>query len=86
MNIGIYTYIRFSGPTTELEPLVRDFAEALVRNGFGVTDDNLTSLIVLKETELGSFVNPSDFAKSVVRDSFGVIVPEGKEEEDDSGD
>lgn len=85
MNIGIHTYIRFGGPTTELEPLIRDFAEALIRHGYGVTDDHLTSLIVLKESEIGSFLNPTDFAKSVVRDSFGVIVPEGKEEEDDSG-
>lgn len=84
MNIGIHTYISFSGPANELEPLVRDIAEAVIRHGYGVNSDHLTSLIVLKESEIGSFVNAQDFAKSVVRDSFGVIIPEGGT--DDSGD
>lgn len=77
MNVAITTYIRYSGPVSELDPILKDISGAVIRNGYGVDveTDSLVSLITVTESPIGSFDDVNDFAKAVVRDAITVIVP-----------
>ena len=83
MNIELRVFVRFSGPARELEPLVQDISDAVVKNGYGVKDDdNLVSLVVLKQSEIDHYENPSDFAKYVIEDAISVVIPTEGENND----
>jgi len=83
LNVQANIYFTFSGQAQELEPFLSDLVKVVVEHGFGVTEDNLNSLIVFKESERGHWENPGDFAKSLVQNAISVIIPI-KEKEDES--
>jgi hypothetical protein len=87
MNVVLATYLRFSGQTTELEGLLNDIAEVVVKHGYGCVDDTIVSLITLKESDIASFDHPGDYAKFVVNKAIAVVIPTQEEaDESSSGD
>ncbi len=77
MNLHLGVYFAFSGPLNDLQPLVEDVAKTMIERGFGVDveSDNLNTLLVLKESDIGSWVNVNDFAKNLLENSILVVVP-----------
>lgn len=85
MNVVINTFIAFSGPAIDLEPLIEDIQAAVIKHGYAVDPgtDVLSSLIVARESGVGEFENPDDFIVIAIKDAIGVSIPM-KEEEDES--
>jgi hypothetical protein len=86
MNVAATIYFRFSGSAQELEPFVSELSDVVVKNGFGCEGDHLASLIVLKESDIGHFVDVNDFVKSVIQNSLAIVVPQKEEADVSSGD
>jgi len=90
MNIEIRTFIRYSGTTEGLKPLLEDLGAALINNGFGSKDDDniVKSLIVVRESEIIQWESVQQFAESLLDDSFLLVMPTDDREEhaDSTGD
>ena len=84
MNIEIRTFVNFSGPAIDLHDLIEAISNAVIDNGFGVDPDrdDLTALIVVRESDIGSYEDSNDFVKSVLNNSISIVIPV-KEEVDE---
>lgn len=77
MNIEIKTLVTFSGPAPELEPLVRGIVNAVIEHGYAnqESSEDLVSLVILKNSGRGNFINAEDFVVSVAQDAITVVMP-----------
>lgn len=87
MNLHLGVYLRFSGPTEELRPLLEKIGTALIEEGYGSDKeaDVLNSMIVVSESKFGRYEKPKDFLESVLSQGLIVVIPT-KEEDADTGD
>lgn len=79
MNIAVTAYISYSGDAQDLEGFLEDIAEVVVKHGYASEPEHLTSLVSFMESSIGSFEQPVDFAKFVIENSLGWVIP-GQEE------
>jgi hypothetical protein len=86
MNVAATIYFQFSGPAQDLADFVSDLSDVVVKNGFGCEGDHLVSVITLKESDIGHFVDVNDFAKSVTQNSLVVVIPQKEETDVSPGD
>lgn len=87
MNLAVTAYISYSGPAQGLESFLEDIAEVVVKHGYASNEEHLTSLVSFMESSIGAFEKPVDFAKFVIENSLGWVIP-GQEavNENSSGD
>jgi hypothetical protein len=86
MNLHLGIYFTYSGPLDDLNPLVGEIGKLMIERGYGVDieSDNLTTLLILKESDIGKWVDPSDFAKSLLDGALVAVVPaNGKSDEEE---
>lgn len=83
MNIHVGVYVRYSGVTDGLRPLLEKIGNALIEEGFGCDPgkDIAKSLIVVEESTIGEYTEAKDFVESIIRNSMMVIVPTVEEED-----
>lgn len=82
MNVAVTTFVRFSGPFSELEPLLSRITDAVIESGYANVDetDALTCLVTVGESAIGDYENVSDFVRSASANSITVIFPMDKQE------
>jgi hypothetical protein len=90
MNIEISAYVNYSGELDGIEKVARDIAGVLIKHGYvvNVSDDNspVTSLVVLRETDLVKYTNPDDFLRVAIDNAVSIIVPTTEEEFNERSD
>lgn len=78
MNVQISTFVDFSGPIQELDPLLEALTEAVVNCGYGNTDEDeaaTRSLITVTPSEIEQYEDATDFAKSLLKSASIIIIP-----------